>query len=67
MAVHAAIEMFTGSEVRAAEVQHLINHPRNAINMEGNAHLSMNESLGWGIEAKLVNNEVRVIGLCMQC
>lgn len=62
--MHAAIEMFTGSEMRATEVQHLINHPANAINMEFNARASMNQNLAWGIEARSVNNEVRVIILC---
>ncbi len=64
MPVHAAIEMFTGNEVRAAEVQHLISHPANAINMHNDPLVSMEQYLAWGIEAKCANNEVRVIRLC---
>jgi len=55
--VHAAIEMFTGGEVRAEEVQNLINHPTNAVNMQIDANISMNQDFAWGIEAKLVNNK----------
>jgi len=54
--VHSAIEMFTGSEVRAADVQNFINHPVNAINIENGAHVSMDQHLAWGIEA-IVNND----------
>ena len=56
--------MFTGKIVKADEIQPLINHPMNAINLEHNAHVSMDHSLAWGIEAKSVNNEVRAIRLC---
>ena len=60
--------MFTGIPVDAAEIQPLINHPSNAINLESNAHQSMNRHLAWGIEARSVgdndNDEVRVIRIC---
>ena len=62
--MHTAIEAFTGKEVSANTIQRSINHPANAINIEINANLSMDKRLAWGIEAKLVNNEVRVIRLC---
>jgi len=56
--------MFTGKEVSADIIHHLINQPANAINIEINAHISMDKELAWGIEARLVNNEVWVIRLC---
>ena len=59
--MHAAIEMFTGNEVRAAEIQHLINHPANAVNMNYDSYTSLDKVLAWGIEARSVDNEVRVI------
>ncbi|KAF8497137.1 hypothetical protein F5888DRAFT_1906980 [Russula emetica] len=55
--VLTAIEMFTGKEVSADIIQHFINHPANAINLETNAHDSMDKKLAWGIEALSVNNE----------
>jgi hypothetical protein len=61
--VHAAIGMFTGNEVRAEEVQHLINHPANAVNLHIDSRVSMNLELAWGIEVRSVNNDVRVIRL----
>lgn len=62
--MHTAIEMFTGEEVKAECIQEFINNPANAINLEYNAHHSMDKSLAWGIEAKLVENKVRVMRLC---
>lgn len=62
--MHVAIEMFTGGKVRAAEVQHLINNPINAIVMQCNPLISMDQDLAWGIEVRSVNNKVRVIRLC---
>lgn len=59
-----AIEMFTGDEVSADMVRSLINHPANAINVQSDAHHAMDKRLAWGIEAKLVNNAVRVTRLC---
>jgi len=65
MAVHSAIEMFTRLEVKKEEILPLINHPGNAINIQTDAHMSMDHYLAWGIEARpSVNNEVRVIRLC---
>ncbi|KAI0270775.1 hypothetical protein BGY98DRAFT_235614 [Russula aff. rugulosa BPL654] len=52
-----AIEMFTGRQLRTENIQHLINHPANVINIEYNAHESMVRKLAWGIEARSVNNE----------
>jgi hypothetical protein len=62
--VLTAIEMFTGNAVTADMVLEFINNPTNAINLEANAHEAMNKRLAWGIEARLVNNEVRVMRLC---
>ena len=59
-----AIEMFTGNEVSADMVRNLISRPANAINVQSDAHHAMDKRLAWGIEAKLVNNEVRVTRLC---
>jgi hypothetical protein len=61
--VHTAIEMFTGKEVSAEIIQHFINHPANAINIQYDAHQAMDKRLAWGIEAVLVDNEVRVMRL----
>ncbi|KAI0272146.1 hypothetical protein BGY98DRAFT_167201, partial [Russula aff. rugulosa BPL654] len=55
--VHAAIEMFTGNEVKAEFVMQFINNPANAINLQADAHHSMDKSLAWGIEARLDSNE----------
>jgi hypothetical protein len=62
--VHAAIEMFTGNQVRAVDVQNLIDRPLNAINLHADPRISMDETLAWGIEARSVGNEVRLIRLC---
>jgi hypothetical protein len=59
-----AIEMFTGNQVTAEIIQQFINSPTNAINIQSDAHHAMDKRLAWGIEAKLVNNEVRVMRLC---
>ena len=61
--MHTAIEMFTGNEVSAEIIQQFINHPANAINIQSNAHHAMDTRLAWGIEAVLVDNEVRVMRL----
>jgi hypothetical protein len=55
--------MFTDSLVSAETIQDLINNPANAINVEMNAHHAMDKRLAWGIEARTVNNEVRVMRL----
>lgn len=64
--MYEAIEIFTNGEVTREEVEYLINDPRpnNAMNTECAAHILMHQYLAWGIEAKSVNNEVRVIRLC---
>ena len=64
MHTHTAIEMFTGKELGAELIQRFINSPANAINLEWNAHVSMDKKLAWGIEARLVNDEVRIMRLC---
>ena len=43
--------MFTGSALDAQTIHDNINHPRNALNLESNAHDSMDMHLAWGIEA----------------
>jgi len=56
--------MFTGKELDAEFIQRVINSPVNAINLEWNAHVTMDKQLAWGIEAQLTNNnEVRVMRL----
>jgi hypothetical protein len=62
--LHYLIEMFTGHRLRTENIQHLINHPANAINIAYYCRVSMERELAWGIEARLVNNEVRVTRLC---
>ena len=59
-----AIEMFTGNAVTADIVLEFINNPANAVNLQADAHQAMDERLAWGIEARLVNNEVTVMRLC---
>ena len=61
--MHQAIEMFTGNEVSASLIQHFINNPANAMNLDSITHDSMDKRLAWGIEATQVNDEVRVITL----
>jgi len=56
--------MFTGHRLRTEDIRHLVNHPANVINIEYYAHVSMDRILDWGIEARSVNNEVRVTRLC---
>ncbi|KAI0256142.1 hypothetical protein BJV78DRAFT_441173 [Lactifluus subvellereus] len=55
--VHHAIETFTGQTLRAELVQEFINHPANAMNIQGDAHDSMDRKLAWGIEARLVDHK----------
>ncbi|KAF8523358.1 hypothetical protein BU17DRAFT_63926 [Hysterangium stoloniferum] len=55
--VHQAIETFTGQKLTAEVIQHFINHPANAINIEINAHDSMDQKLAWGIEARSANHK----------
>jgi hypothetical protein len=43
--VHRAIEIFTGQMLRAELVPELINHPVNAMNIQGDAHDSMDQKL----------------------
>jgi hypothetical protein len=62
--VFTAIEMFTGKELRTETILSIINHPANAINLQCDAHDAMDQSLAWGIEAKLVKYAVRAMRLC---
>jgi len=55
---HCAIETFTGTTLKAEDVQQYVNHPCNALNLETNAHDSMDKHLAWGIEAKLCDDQV---------
>jgi len=61
--VHHAIERFTGHALSAEDLRHLINSPVNAMNVEMNSKQSMNLKLSWGIEARLVRDEVRAVTL----
>ena len=56
--------MFTGSILDAQTIQDSINHPRNALNLESNAHEFMDKYLAWGIEARLSGLQVGVLGIC---
>ena len=56
--------MFTDKELDAVIIRHFINDPVNAINLDAHAHDAMDRRLAWGIEAKPVGNEVRVMRLC---
>ncbi|KIJ17715.1 hypothetical protein PAXINDRAFT_97932 [Paxillus involutus ATCC 200175] len=56
---HSAIEAFTGHKLDAKIIQKYINHPSNALNLETNAHDSMDKNLVWGIEANFSDNQVR--------
>jgi hypothetical protein len=51
--------MFTGKTVSAKTVLEFINNPANAMNLQGDAHDAMDKRLAWGIEARLVGNNVR--------
>ena len=55
---HSAIETFTGAVLKAEDVRQYVNHPCNALNLEKNAHDSMDKHLAWGIEAKLCDDRV---------
>jgi hypothetical protein len=61
--VLSAIETFTGRNLMADTVQELINHPANAMNIQSDAHESMDKKLAWGIEARLVDHTVRLQSL----
>ncbi|KAF5373480.1 hypothetical protein D9615_009461 [Tricholomella constricta] len=56
---HAAIGMFTGRALDADFVLQHINHPNNALNLETNAHDSMDKHLAWGIEATFSDTQWR--------
>jgi hypothetical protein len=58
--------MFTGNEVNGADIIECFinNKPANTINVQTDAHHAMDKRLAWGIEAKSINNEVRVMRLC---
>jgi hypothetical protein len=55
---HRAIETFTGTLLKAEDVQQYVNHPCNALNLQTDAHDSMDKHLAWGIEAKLCDDQV---------
>jgi hypothetical protein len=58
------IEAFTGNQLSAGAIRENINHPRNAFNVERNAHDRF-EQLNWGIEATHANGQVN--GLWWLC
>ena len=43
--------MFTGSTLDAQTIHDSIIHPRNALNLQTDAHDSMDKHMAWGIEA----------------
>ena len=54
------IEAFTGNMLSAKTILDNINHPRNAFNVEANAHNSFSK-LTWGIEAVDYGGQVRSV------
>lgn len=52
----AAIEAFTGKMLAAVSIKDCINTPKNALNLEANAHTTMRCNLSWGIEARCVED-----------
>lgn len=54
----AAIEALTGKMLAATFIKDYINTPKNALNLEVNAHTTMNRNLSWGIEARRVEDKV---------
>jgi len=56
---HRAIETVTGNLVTAEIVHQFIKDPRNALNIETNAHDSLDKFLAWGIEANFVDRQWR--------
>ena len=54
--------MFTGSVLDAQTIQDHLNHPRNAMNLERNAHELMDKYLAWGIEAIYSGGQVSFFG-----
>jgi hypothetical protein len=55
--------MFTGRVLDARMVQNSINHPRNALNLQNDAHDSMDKNLAWGIEATFLDGRVSFFSL----
>ena len=55
---HRVIETFTGTVLKAEDIQQYVNHPCNALNLQTDAHDSMDKHLAWGIEAKLCDDQV---------
>jgi hypothetical protein len=51
------IETFTGNEISAEKVLDNVNHPRNAFNIQGDAHDSF-DALTWGIQAVSADGQV---------
>jgi hypothetical protein len=58
MQTHSAIEAFTGRILDTAFIQEIINHPKNVLNLQNDAHDSMDKYLAWGIEATFIEQEV---------
>lgn len=54
------IESFTGGQLSTEHVIENIGHPRNAFNVQSDAHDFFDE-LKWGIEAITVNEEVSTL------
>ena len=57
----AAIEMFTGSALDTQTILDDINHPRK-LNLQSDAHDSMDKRLAWGIEAIPSGGQVSFFG-----
>jgi hypothetical protein len=49
------IETFTGNQFTEGEIAGNINHPRNALHLQGDAHVGF-DALKWGIEATTVGD-----------
>ena len=54
--------MFTGFVLDAQTIRDNINHPCNALNLQANAHDSMDKYLAWGIEAISSGGQVSFFG-----
>jgi hypothetical protein len=50
--------------LKAEDVQQYINNPCNALNIQNDAHDSMDKHMAWGIEAKLCDNQVCLYSSC---
>lgn len=60
----AAIEAFSGKVLPAMFIKDHINTPKNALNLQADAHTTMDHNLSWGIEARWVEDKVNWLTFC---